>query len=314
MTHSDKKNFNDSLPDNDEIDLRELFYIVWKGKIQIILITFVIAICSIFYSLSLTNYYSSESILTVRDSSNSSALSQYSGIASLAGVNLPTLSDSNSVINVIEGIKSRDFVKHLMTFENVLPSLMAAKSYDSETQELYFDSEIYDAKTKTWTREAIKNKGPQPSYLETHKKYLNEILSISQDLKTGLVYIRIEHISPIFAKDFLTLIIKEANTMNRKKDIDTSSKALSYLKIELSQTPKVEIKKTINNLIETQLQKQMMANIHDEYSLISLEPPFIPEERSKPSRSLIVILSTLIGGVLSVVFVLFRHFALDNGT
>ena len=307
MIESDKKNFNDPILYDDELDLRELFKVIWEGKKLIILITFVVAISSIIYSLSLTNYYSSESVLTVRDSQNSSALSEYSGIASLAGVNLPVIADT-SVINVIEMIKSRKFVKHLMTFENVLPSIMAAKSYDAASQELYFDPEIYNTKTKTWTRKPNKNKGIKPSYLETHKAYLDGMLSISQDKKTGLVFIMIEHISPIFAKDFLALIIKEANKLNREKDIDTSSKALGYLKTELSQTSLVEIKKTINRLIENQLQTQMMANIHDEYSLISLEPPFIPEEKSRPSRSVFVILATMFGGMLSVIMVLVRHY------
>ena len=82
MIESDKNNFNDPHPFDDEIDLRELFGIIWKGKKIVILITSVVAICSIAYSLSLTNYYTSESVLTVRDSQNSNALSQYSGLAS----------------------------------------------------------------------------------------------------------------------------------------------------------------------------------------------------------------------------------------
>jgi LPS O-antigen subunit length determinant protein (WzzB/FepE family) len=134
------------------------------------------------------------------------------------------------------------------------------------------------------------------------------MLSISQDKKTGLVSITIEHISPIFAKDFLALVIREANSLNREIDIDNSTKALSYLKTELSQTSLVEIKKSINQLIEAQLETRMMASVHDEYSLISLEPPFIPEEKSRPSRSLIVILATMLGGMLSVMSVLVRHY------
>jgi uncharacterized protein involved in exopolysaccharide biosynthesis len=313
MIESDQKNFNDPHLYDDEIDLRELFNVIWEGKKLIILITSVVAICSIVYSLTLPNYYSSGSILITRDSQNSGALSQYSGLASLAGVNLPSSGDT-SVFEVMEIIKSREFVKHLVTFENVLPSIMAAKSYDAASQELYFDPEIYDAKTKAWTREPSKNKGTKPSYLEAHKAYLNNMLSISQDKKTGLVSIKIEHISPIFAKDFLALVIKEANVLNQEIDIDSSSKALNYLKKELSKTSLVEIKKSINQLIEAQLETQMMANIHDEYSLISLEPPFIPEEKSRPGRTIIVILATMLGGMLSVIIVLFRHYSLGKGT
>ena len=117
----------------------------------------------------------------------------------------------------------------------------------------------------------------------------------------------IEHISPIFAKDFLALIIKEANALNRSIDIDSSSRALSYLKTELSQTSLVEIKKSINQLIEAQLETRMIASIHDEYILIALEPPFIPEEKSRPGRAVIVIIATFLGGILSMSMVLLQH-------
>jgi LPS O-antigen subunit length determinant protein (WzzB/FepE family) len=52
----------------------------------------------------------------------------------------------------------------------------------------------------------------------------------------------------------------------------------------------------------------MMASIHDDYVLIALDPPFVPEKKSGPIRSLIVILSTMVAGMLSVMFVLVRHY------
>ena len=170
------------------------------------------AISAIIYSLLLTNYYRSESILVARDLQSSSTLSQYADFAAIAGIGLPT-ERGDGVIEVMEIIKSREFVKHLLTFEDILPSLMASKSYDAVSKELYFDPKLYDMKSKTWIREPSGNKGIEPSYLETHEAYLGEVLSISQDIKTGLVYIAIEHISPVFAKEFLALIIKEANSL-----------------------------------------------------------------------------------------------------
>ena len=40
---------------DDEIDLRELFGVLWAGKIKIIAITAVFAIASIIYALSVPN-------------------------------------------------------------------------------------------------------------------------------------------------------------------------------------------------------------------------------------------------------------------
>jgi len=211
------------------------------------------------------------------------------------------------VYEVIEIIKSREFVKHLITFDEVLPSLMAAESYDKLTKKVKFDNEIYDPDKQEWNIEEGTNQKTGPSYIEAHKSYL-EMMSISQDKKTGLISISVEHISPILAQSFLSLIIKEANNLDREIDIESSSKALNYLKTELSQTSLVEIKKSINQLIEAQLETRMMASIHEEYSLISLEPPYVPEEKSKPVRSQIVILATILGGLLSAVVVLIRYF------
>ena len=129
-----------------------------------------------------------------------------------------------------------------------------------------------------------------------------DMLSVMKDKITGLISIKIEHVSPAFAHDFLSLIIQEANNLNREIDVKTTTKALAYLKAELSQTPQVEIK-SISKLIENQLETKMMASIYDDYILIPLEPPFIPDKKSGPVRSLIVILSTLLAGIFSVMSV-----------
>ena len=288
----------------DEVDLRELISVVWKEKIVIIVATGVVALSSIFISLSLTNYYTSEAVVIARDQQDT-PLSEFSGLASLAGVNLDNA--GNSLFKMMAIIESREFVKHLITFDDVLPSIMAAKSYDASSQELYFDPEVYDSETKTWTREVPVNRALEPSYLEAHKEYL-EMISMVKDKLTGHISIGVEHVSPVFAKEFLTLIIQEANNLNREIDIESSSKALTYLTAELSQTPQLEVKKSISKLIEHQFETRMMASIHDDYVLIPLEPPFIPERKSGPIRSLIVILSTLVAGLVSVMTVLIRHY------
>ena len=188
---------------------------------------------------------------------------------------------------------------------------MASKNYDAAKKTLTYDPKLYDSDNKAWIRKSRRNLNNKPSYLEAHEIY-NEIISISKNTETGFVSITVEHISPIFAKDLLTLIIKEANTLKRQKDIDASNKALSYLKEELSNTSLKEIKESINQLIEAQLETQMMARLNEEYILVTLEPPFIPEEKSKPNRIYIFIFYTIFGTFLSVIGVLFRHYLLNK--
>ena len=290
---------------DDEIDLKELFNVLWTAKKLIIQITAIFAIGSVVYSLSLNNHYKSESLLLARSSSENQGLSKYSNLAAMAGISLPS-SGEDKAAQTIELIKSRKFVKHLLTFENILPSILAATSYNNSTQELLFNQKLYESETKTWKNKPKNNRTMIPSYLEAHKKYIG-MLSIAQNKKTGFISISIEHLSPVFAKDFLELIIRESNELLRKKDMEESKQGLEYLTSELSKTPFVEIKESINALIAVQLEKQMLAKINQDYILIDIEPPFIPEQKSKPTRTYICILGTMLGGMLSVLIVLIRH-------
>ena len=293
-----------------EIDLKELLGFLWEGKKLIIAITLIFSLCSIFYALSLKDYYRSEAILSLSgDSEQSLSLSRYSGLASIAGVSLPTTDAENKGALVQATIKSRAFLKHLITFEGILPSLMAAKTFDTTAKTLIFDDDKYNIKTNTWVRKAKPPYQPKPSVLEARKEYLGNMV-ISQDKTTGFIAISIEHISPIFAKNFLDLIIREVNVLLRQKDLRESSDALEYLTTEISKTSLIEIKSSINQLIQTQLQTQMMAKINDDYILRTIEPPFIPETKSKPSRSIIVVLGTMLGGILGILWILIRHYLL----
>ena len=236
----------------------------------------------------------------IRDTNQSSPLSQFSPLASLGGLNL-SQSGAGKAEEVIELIKSRDFVKHLIGFENVLLNLMAVKSYDLSNKTSNFDEDIYDPISKNWIE--------KPNYLEVHRKYISNILTVSQDKVTKLISIEVEHVSPDFAEEFLKLIIAETNSLKRFRDLENSEKALSFLQNELGRTKLVEMKESINQLIRSQLETRMMAQIYDDYSLIYIEPPFLPDRKSGPSRSIIVLLSAIMGVFFGISAVLIQYFS-----
>jgi len=304
MMEPDQTNQSFTIQD-DTVDLKELFGLLWEGRKLIILITFVFALGSIFYALSLNNYYKSEAILNLSDQqSELSALSRYSGLASMAGINIKGSGGDKGAL-ITNTIRSRAFLKHLLSVENILPSIMAPKSYDQESKKLVFDSDVYDAANKKWIQ-------AQPSYLQAYSVYMGQ-LNVNYDPLIRIIDISIEHLSPIFAKEFLDLVIREADALMRQKDLQQSSDALAYLTSEISKTSLVAMKSSMNQLVQSQLETHMMAKISSSYILQVIEPPFIPEIRSKPSsRSLICLLVTITGFVLSCLWILMRHFAFNE--
>ena len=291
---------NSEVLSQNEIDLGAFFSVIWKGRKTIFYISVVFILVSIIISLFLPNLYKSESLLMIRDTNQSSPLSQFSPLASLGGLNL-SQSGAGKAEEVIELIKSRDFVKHLIGFENVLLNLMAVKSYDLSNKTSNFDEDIYDPISKNWIE--------KPNYLEVHRKYISNIPTVSQDKVTKLISIEVEHVSPDFAEEFLKLIIAETNSLKRFRDLENSEKALSFLQNELGRTKLVEMKESINQLIRSQLETRMMAQIYDDYSLIYIEPPFLPDRKSGPSRSIIVLLSAIMGVFFGISAVLIQYFS-----
>ena len=70
----------------------------------------------------------------------------------------------------------------------------------------------------------------------------------------------------------------------------------------------VSMKDAINQLVQSRLEMQMMARISADYILQVVEPPFIPEKKFKPQRSLICIIGTLIGAALAIFWILIQHY------
>lgn len=304
----EQNNLNEFNTD-DEINIFEIASAVWSDKFLIGVIVIIFAIGSVIYSLSLPNVFTSTSLLIPAEeqASTPSMNSQVGGFAQMAGIDLGSSGGQDKATLAIAMLESRDFLKHILTFDGVTESLMAAESYNEQSKTLKFNKNDFNVKTKTWIREPGLYKTVIPSNLEVYEAY-RETLSASIDKKTGFISISSTHISPQFAYNFLELVIQEVNSLSRVRDLEESEEALKFLKIQLSETQNVDIGRSINQLIESQLKTQMLANVRPDYLLQILDQPYIPILKSSPQRSLICIFGTLLGFFLGMVIVLSKYF------
>ncbi|MDC1414829.1 Wzz/FepE/Etk N-terminal domain-containing protein [Gammaproteobacteria bacterium] len=298
---SDNIQENSIIP-NDEISLIELFTILWKKKIVIVGISLFFALSSVSYSLSLPNIYLSDVVLKVAGSGGGSMSpkSQFGSIAAIAGVNLAGDALSEKANLAKQVIRSRDFAKHISSFPEVLPALMALKEYDATTQSMVFIEELYDAADQKWL-------GSLPSDNEFYKKYLS-MVNVFIDIDTEFLAISIEHQSPYFAKYFLELIINELNNIERYRDIAEAKRSTLYLTEQLGIYKVADIRNSINALIQSQLETEMLANVRIDYLLRPLDSAYVPEKKSGPVRTMICIAGTFIGFLLGIFGVLTRHY------
>ncbi|CAH1547075.1 Wzz/FepE/Etk N-terminal domain-containing protein [Vibrio harveyi] len=294
---------------DDEIDLRELFKALWKGKWIIIATTFIFAIGSVLYALSLPNIYKSDALLAPAESSGSGGLSkmagQLGGLAALAGVNLGA-GESSQTDLAVQVMKSRQFVEAFINKHDLLVPLMAAKGWDLANNKLILDEELYNPTTGKWLREPNGLRGATPTAQEAFEVFSKEVLNVSQDKESGLYTVSVKNYSPYIAQRWVNWLIEDINKVMRERTIAETSQNLAYLNTQLQKTAVADMQSTFYKLIEEQTKSLMLAEVQEEFIFKVVDPAVVPELKDGPKRALICVLGILLGGMLGVAIVLVR--------
>jgi hypothetical protein len=297
---------------DDEIDLRELFSVLWEGKLAIVFVTAISAVISVSVALNLPNKYTSEALLAPRAEGGvggglGQLASQYGGLASLAGINIGGLGEGGKTAIAIEMLKSREFFGEYL-YDHVLVDLMAVKGWDRSSKQSLIETSIYDSSSRKWVREVGPGFQVKPSIQEAHRAFIGNFLGINEDKQTGFVTVSVTHYSPFVARDWVLLIVNGINEAVRARDVEEAENSIAFLHEQRQKTNLVSLAEVFAELIEQQTKTVMLAAASEEYAFQIIDSPVAPEGKSEPRRALICILGTLLGGILIVIYVLVRHF------
>jgi len=295
---------------DDEIDLRELFGVLWAGSRKIIAITAVFAFVSVIYALSVPNQYTATALLAPAQSDSSDlsgALSQMGGLASLAGVSIGSGESSEAQI-AQEIMQSWSFIEGFIATNNIAAEVYAAEGWSKGSNELQINDGVYDTENKQWL---VKNEsgvtGPPSSWYLFQA--FSERLEVSEDKISGLVSVSIEYYSPQIAKQWLDMYVAAINAHMQQRQMEKVTNNINYLQAQIEKTSIAEMREVFYTIIAEQTKNKMMAEASPEYAFVAVSPSMVPEVTSQPQRRFICILGTLLGGVLSVLLVLVMHYA-----
>jgi len=301
-------------PYDDEIDLRELFSVLWVGKKLIVVITAVFAVVSVVYALSLPNEYKASAVVSPAGSGGSSLGSmagQLGGLASLAGINIGS-SESNATQEAMEIMQSWGFLEAFIQTHDLAVPVYAAIGWDEGANSLKLDDDRYDAASKRWLiEEDASGENRAPSSWKLYETFKSRV-AVSQDKTSGLINISIEYYSPQLAKQWVDLFISTINDYMRDRKLDQVNRNIEYLTAQIEKTAIADMREVFYQLIEEQIKSKMLAEASPEYAFITVSKAMVPEEKSKPKRALVCILGTLLGGMLSVLWVLVRRYAFSE--
>jgi len=303
------KNTDQAKSVNEEIDLIQLIKVLMSGKWMILSITTIASILVVIYSLSLPNIYKSEALLSPVTSQKglAGAVQNFSGLASLAGINLPSEGTDSNAGKALEKVSSLSFFQEQILPNIFVPDLLAVESWSRGENLINYDNEIYDSVTGSWTRDVEPYQSPEPSVQESFRAF-GEHIGISKDLKTGFIKLSVKHQSPYVAQAWAELIILKINAFYKDKDKEEAEASVRYLNTQIAQTSYAEIREVISQLLQQQTQKLTLIEANDYYVFEYIDPPAVMERKAEPMRAMICIIGAILGGLLGCIIVLIRHY------
>lgn len=270
---------------NPDISLLDLWDILWRGKWIVIGISFLFVAASIPYALSLTEWYRSDVLLAPADEKSTSVVpAQFGGLASLAGVRV----DSGNANEYLAILKSREFTRDFIMEHDLLPVLFADQ---------------WDAATGQWIES---DPNLRPDIQDAVRQFRNDIVSVDRG-DTGLTTLVVEWTDREIAAKWANLLISRLNEHLRQRALVNALSNVDYLQSELAKTSVVTLQQSIGRLLETEMQKLMLARGNEEFAFRVIDPAEPPKLRSRPNRTLIVLVAGLLGGMLSVLIVFATH-------
>lgn len=278
-----------SKSEEDEIDLLELIRTLLKTWKVIAGITIICTGLAFFYALSAPEVFKAETLLASAQeekSGASSALGQFGGLAAMAGISIP--SDSN-VEQVVATLNSRKFLRTYIRENKLMPILF---------------EEIWDIDNQVWLVSSADDEPTEQNAIESFKGFL----SVDEDKKTSLISLAISWKDPKVAAQWANDLVKQLNEQLREQAIADSKKRVGYLEQELAKNTLQDMRAVLYNLLESEKQKAMLANVNEDFALKVIDPAVAPATRVKPNRKLIVALGGVSGVFLGIFTVFFAQF------
>jgi hypothetical protein len=294
---------------NDEINLRDLFSTLWGGKIYVILFSIISVCLASFYLQSVERKYSVEyNLKPVGEPKNSPSFSGLGGFASLAGIQLPT--SSNSDFNIFKELITAPEVSE-MVFENKKIIRDIFKSEWDETLNNYSRAPkskiqvfVSDAKKLLTGNIDINYMPPNPRRLAI---FIKKNIQISDVKDTGFLKFTSETSKPELMLSIMIEATKASDKIMRQRYVDFSAEPLAFYKDKLRTARSREHREALAELISKEEQKLMFASRGKYFIAEPYINPTISLHPTAPKPKLILALSLILGLFLGASFVLVRH-------
>jgi len=290
---------HNSSDSTQDVTFDELLRDLWSSKWLVLVVSLAIALAAGLVAKLLPKQYQASVVVSpITEDANSklgglgSVLSEVGGLSALGGLSLGG------------GVQKGEYVAVLQS-EALTEEYIRSKGL---LQVLY--SKLWDPVTVKWK---VSNVRKQPTVWKANQAFKKSIRTVVVDNRTGLVTMTMKWTDPIAAATWANDLVRLTNDYLRAKVIAESERHIAYLGEQASKAEVVGVKQAIYSILESEINKEMIARGREEYALRVIDPAFPPEIASSPVATLWAVVG-MVGGLMIFTVVAYVRLARKRGS
>ena len=282
--------------ETDEIDLLELFAVIWAGKLTIVIFSVIAVFCaSVFLHIADRKYSVSMIFKPVLEESSGVNLSGLGGLAGLAGISIPSATGSD--IAVFQELFSSDEVAQVVFANTDLMSRLFKGEWDSEIG--MFTEPKRSTSSKLRSKLKVLLTGTNNVYAEPNPTRLRQFLvdSVTQsiDQNTGFISFSAQTSSPELIVELVSEAISTTDAFIKNRFIISSEATLAFYTQKLNTARSREHREALAKLMASEEQKLMLASAGSNYVIGPVKLPEISAYPTSPKPGLVLALAFVLG-------------------
>jgi LPS O-antigen subunit length determinant protein (WzzB/FepE family) len=260
-------------------------------------------------ALILSNQFTSTTVISPKRSSPEASSNGVGFLAALSGIEDEKLSpELRFATNYFYSYK---FLSNFIIENDIIGEILMFKAFDKKSKKtiLKNGSEKYLVEELFSEEDPLQGAAILNKATKEFRKYIKMYPSRSDP---SLAVLEVTHYSPEFSFRMSKRLIKQLDKEIAALDIKSSDNQILYINSILSNYESIETSKILGSILNREFTKKILANSSDQYAFLVLDPPVYPINKSKPRRSVILLVSLLMGLFLSSLLVSYKFLVQEN--
>ena len=229
------------------------------------------------------------------------------GLASLAGVSLPTRSNSDFLTYKFL-LKSEEVAARMLKDRDLLVSVFSS-DWDTE-RELFRQPASGPLKSVVRGLENLLTGNEPSAYIPPNaarlSAWMDKAFNSSENRDTGFLTLSAETAKPTLMVDVITRATQQTDQLLKERYIATAEQTMTFYQQQLSRARAREHREALAKLIAQEDQKLMLASKGSYFVAEPITEPYVSLGPTSPKASLVLALSVVLGGFLGAAIVLIK--------